>query len=110
MTIFLPLLQFNNLTGLGLFATLCHSPNPSEFMLIVAAVTGMVGALVVLIPASAVTMVFMATTIVEMIMAGATLESIAGAISCCTFKLYISSPDQKSSNPLPLSPSPPLPL
>ena len=31
-------------------------------------------------------------------------------ISCCAFKLYISSPDQKSSNPLPLSPSPPLPL
>ncbi|WP_333375587.1 hypothetical protein, partial [Microcoleus sp. C2C6] len=25
-------------------------------------------------------------------------------ISCCAFKLYISSPDQKSSNPLPLSP------
>jgi len=81
MTIFLPLLQFNNLTGLGLFATLCHSPNPIEFMLIGAAVTAMVGGLVVLVPASAVTMVFMATTIVEMIMAGATLESIAAAIA-----------------------------
>jgi len=57
MTIFLPLLQFNNLTGLGLFATLCHSPNPIEFMLIGAAVTAMVGGLVVLVPASAVTMV-----------------------------------------------------
>ncbi|MEG4291164.1 hypothetical protein Q5692_21565 [Microcoleus sp. C2C3] len=34
----------------------------------------------------------------------------SGVISCCAFKLYISSPDQKSSNPLPLSPSPPLPL
>ncbi|MFB8797734.1 MAG: hypothetical protein U7126_26715 [Microcoleus sp.] len=81
MTIFLPLLQFNNLTGLGLFATLCHSPNLMESMLIVAAVTGMVGGLVVLVPASAVTMVFMATTIVQMIMTGATLESIAGAIA-----------------------------
>ncbi|MEG3893584.1 hypothetical protein QT973_24625 [Microcoleus sp. Z1_A1] len=81
MTIFLPWLQFNNLTGLGLFATLCHSPNQSEFMLIVAAVIGMVGALVVLVPASAVTMIFMATTIVQMIMAGATLESIAAAIA-----------------------------
>ncbi|MEG4293683.1 mechanosensitive ion channel, partial [Microcoleus sp. D2B6] len=26
-----------------------------------------------------------------------------GLLSCCAFKLYISSPDQKSSNPLPLS-------
>ena len=81
MTIFLPLLQVNNLTALGLFATLCNNPNPSEFMLIVAAVTGMVGALVVLVPASAITMVFMATTIVEMIMTGATLESIAAAMA-----------------------------
>lgn len=81
MTIFLPLLQVNNLTGLGLFATLCNNPNQSEFMLIVAAVTGMVGALVVLVPASAITMVFMASTIVEMIMTGATLESIAATIA-----------------------------
>ena len=81
MTSFLPLLQFNNLIAVGLFATLCHSPNPIESMLIVAAVAGMVGGLVVLVPASAVTMVFMATTIVQMIMTGATLESIAGAIA-----------------------------
>ena len=80
MTSFLPLLQFDNLTAVGLFATLCHSPNPIESMLIVAAVVGMVGGLVVLVPASAVTMVFMATTIVQMIMTGVTLESIAGVI------------------------------
>lgn len=81
MTSFLPLLQFDNLTAVGLFATLCHTPNLIESMLIVAEVTAMVAALVVLVPASAVTMVFIATTIVEMIMAGATLESIAGAIA-----------------------------
>ncbi len=81
MTSFLPLLQFNNLTAVGLFATLCHSPNLIESILIVAAVTGMVGGLVVLVPASAVSMVFLATTIVHMIMTGATLESIAAAIA-----------------------------
>lgn len=78
---FLPLLKVNNLTAIGLFATLCHSPNPIESMLIVGAVTGMVGGLVVLVPASAVTMVFLATTMVQMIMTGATLESIAAAIA-----------------------------
>ncbi len=81
MTSFLPLLQFNNLTAVGLFATLCHSPNLIESILIVAAVTGMVGGLVGLVPASAVSMVFLATTIVHMIMTGATLESIAAAIA-----------------------------
>lgn len=86
MTIFLPLLQFNNLTAIGLFATLCHSPNPIESMLIVGAVTGMVGGLLVLVPASAVTMVFLATTIVQMIMTGATLESIAAACNSSTVR------------------------
>ena len=81
MTIFLPLLQFNNLTGLGLFATLCHSPNPSEFMLIVAEVTGILLALGVFVTASAFTVLSLATTIVGMIIAGATLEAIAGAIA-----------------------------
>ena len=81
MTSFLPLLQFNNLTAVGLFATLCHSPNPIESMLIVTEVTGILLGLAVWVSVSAVTMVFVATTIVEMIMTGATVESIAAAIA-----------------------------
>jgi len=75
------LLQFHKLTAVGLFATLCDSPNPLESMLIVAAVAGMVSGLVVLVPVSAITMVGLATTIVDMIMAGATIESIGAAIA-----------------------------
>jgi hypothetical protein len=75
------LLQFHKLTAVGLFATLCHSPNPLESILIVAALAGMVLGLVLLVPVSAVTMIFLANTIVDMIMAGATVESIGAAIT-----------------------------
>ncbi len=75
------LLQFHKLTAVALLATLCHSPNPLESILIVAALAGMVLGLVLLVPVSAVTMIFLATTIVDMIMAGATVESIGAAIA-----------------------------
>jgi len=81
MTSFLTLLQFNNLTAVGLFATLCPSLNLLEFMVIVTEVTGILLGLVVFATVSAVTMLFLATKIVEMIIAGATVESIAGAIT-----------------------------
>ncbi len=50
-------------------------------MLIVTEVTGILLGLVVFVTPSAFTMVGLATTIVEMIIAGATLESIPGAIA-----------------------------
>jgi hypothetical protein len=50
-------------------------------MLIVTEVTGILLGLVVFVTASAFTMVCLTTTIVEMIIAGAILESIPGAIA-----------------------------
>jgi len=64
----------------------CHTPNQLLWPIILATV----GAILVFSGASAPGIVIVASTIVEMLVAGgASFHAIAAAISCCAFNLYI---------------------